>query len=107
MSTQDFDKIEPTLVEDSKKIVELLNSPAPKTKYKSFIYRPNHDGAKLSMGVHSAPATVPFPKSTFEGVDFYRVEGKLWQLSNVGSDDLGIFVEFYRVEGEFKGYTYG
>lgn len=101
MSTQDLDKDE----QDAIEVAKLIDSMIPPTRYKSFIYRLVNDVSKASMGVHPLPAHVPYRKSTFEGTDFYHINGAWWQLGTVSSDDLGIFVEFYRMEGEFKGYS--
>lgn len=96
MSDATFEKVEPVLAKEV----------FPKIVHKSFIWRPEHDAVKIGMGVHPAPNEAPFQKVTFEGTDFYRIEKAWWQLSHVGSDDIGIFVEFYRMDGEFKGYRY-
>lgn len=68
----------------------------------TFIYRPDTDSTKLAMGVH--PAGVPFGRVTYEGQSFYVIKDELWQKGEVGCDEKGLFVTFFRVEGEFTGY---
>ena len=67
-----------------------------------FIYRPDTDPAKLAMGVH--PAGVPFRNVEFNGNYFYVIKDELWQKGETSVDSKGLFVVFFRLKGEFKGY---
>lgn len=83
------DQIEPT-----------LNGPLFDSPNEYYTHRPDVDGTKLAMGVH--PVGVPFDMVEFEGNVFYEIEGKLWQMGWSGVDDKGIFVNFWKIKGEFK-----
>jgi hypothetical protein len=95
MSDATYEKIEPTL-----NLEEFKDSTSDYWEY--FIYRPDVDPAKLAMGIH--PVGVPFHSIEFGGSVFYVIEGKLWEKGHVGVDDKGVFVEFHKQKGEFKGY---
>jgi hypothetical protein len=86
------DKTEPTLD---------LISPYPRNI--EYTFRPEINEAKASMGVHPLVTDVPFEKRVFAEATFYRIEGMWWQKGYVGSDDEGIFVTFWRVDGKYTG----
>jgi hypothetical protein len=94
MSDDNFEKVEPVLPEDMKMSYEDPNE--------YFIYRPDTDVVKLSMGIHGSG--VPFEVVEFEGTRFYEIQNELWQRADVGVDALGVYVVFYRMKKEFKGY---
>jgi hypothetical protein len=70
--------------------------------YQYYIYRPHTDPVKLAMGVH--PTGVPFKRVDFENKTFYEIEGALWEKNSPSVDSKGIFVPFFRMKDEFKGF---
>jgi hypothetical protein len=87
-----FEKIEPTLNLGSD------------DQYEYYIFRPDVDVVKLSMGVH--PYVVPFMTAEYEGQTFHVIKNELWNKGETGVDVKGIFVVFFRLKKEFKGYGF-
>jgi hypothetical protein len=72
--------------------------------FEYFLYRVDTPAAQLAMSpIVGTITNLPFPTRFFEGVKFYNIQGKYWQIHRIDSDDNGLFVEFHRLAGEYTG----
>lgn len=90
-----FNELELPVAEQPKEVAYPLNP----TIY--HLHRFDVDASKLAMSVHPATFSFKFPTVTIEGVEFFKIKDKWWQFAFVGSDDIGIYAAFYRIEGEY------
>lgn len=77
----------------------------PETEY--YLHRFENDSVKGSMSPIGNDFNIPFPSVKINNSLFYRINGKWWSLSHVGSDDSGIFAAFYKTKGNMEDYSQG